>query len=207
MLWITVLDSTKKSNKEKMISDESSLVHLPGVKADKFGNLHFTGERVNYYGLRPRYEFVLKLDPKELKNTVLSELLNWLRWGAQTSVKWECTLPELVKLIEHWEKFNSDLAAYGFTEGTEPVQWEKLWANGYRYGIFERYFCSHCKKKYDRFCLNCSFCNRILKVIEDGPRGINSYDLILEGADGVWVAEAAWFSRGKLRVIPELRRI
>lgn len=73
-----------------------SLERLPSLARDKYGNLNLKGENIGYFGLYPRVKYILTLGADVLKGTILSELLDWLRWGSETSVRWDCTLPELI---------------------------------------------------------------------------------------------------------------
>lgn len=177
-----------------------SLDQIPGVFRDQFGN-----PRCGRSVTRGETEFVLQLPIGALKEVVLSDLLNWLRWGSRNSVMWECTLPELISVIEKWLKDNPDAPQDLFAPGIRgEVNWEAIWnERGIKSEVFRKHRC----------------CGQILSEYEDcpqcltgwhemgefwlGPRGEDTYNLVLMGADGGYVATAVWFNRNWVFAVPE----
>ena len=184
-----------------------SLLHLPGMATDRHGNMNLNTAPKGK-GLRYRHDYAISLDPVLLKGVILSELLNWMRWGSQSGVMWECTLKELVQLIGHWEKANSEKALYGIRGNDKREYWDQLFSKACMTGISPGYICPICKTpNLDTTLWDCKKCgfhcfpSFTRKDIFIGNRGPNSYDLALEGADGLEVANAAYFTRGEKRLI------
>src|SRR5665213_3470043 len=88
-----------------------SLLVLPWVRVDQHGNLNFVSIADRTEGLRPRFERLMNIGLQSLKSTKLNELLDWVMWGAETGVMWECTAVELSELIGYWEKANPKAGA------------------------------------------------------------------------------------------------
>jgi hypothetical protein len=188
---------------------KSSLLKLPGVVKDTYGNLNVVGVKSGS-GLRHRYSFVLRLSFKSLAGVVLEELLNWMRWGSMDGVMWECTARELFRVVERWERANPDAPAslYGITEDRELPEWNEFWKTyrAHAESVRSQRRCS-CGRFFRTFeFTTCPACdtsywdgkNELL-----GPRGPRTYNLALIGGDGHAVAALAYATRGQARPIPE----
>jgi len=183
-----------------------SLERLPGLTRDKYGNLDLEGENIGYFGLYPRVKYILALGADVLTGTVLSELLDWLRWGSETSVRWDCTLPELIAVIEKWLGSNPDASRNAFNPYfTKDVDWNQLWVErGMKDCIYIKHRC-RCGIMHGEFDLECQACWQKwheMEKVRMGPRGENSYNLVLLGADGGSVAAAVWTNRNWLFLVP-----
>lgn len=179
-----------------------SLTKLPGTQVDEHGNLKFKTEGESV-GLRWRLETVLRLNPRELTGTRLSELLNWLRWGSQGGVMWECTLPELVALVEKWEAANPDAPAEQYGVDQPDQDWSELWKNARIAGLRRVRDCRCGLKLVEIGRCRCGRGYFDGKDRTEGPRGPETYNLVLIGGSGYNIAEAAFVTRGKPRPIPE----
>ncbi len=108
----------------------TSLLKIPGLTIDQLGNVNFPGEILGK-GLRPRHDFVMALPNTSLKDVMLGDLLDWLRWGSGNTVMWECTLPELKTLIEKWEDSNPDPPPERYTtfrsQAQSTTSWVEFW--------------------------------------------------------------------------------
>lgn len=178
---------------------DESLDRLPDVARDQYGNLGFKGENAGHSGLRPRVNWVLALPDSALTGTVLCELLDWLRWGSQVSVMWECSLPELILVIEKWLAANPGAPVAAFhPHFRQDVDWEKLWTErGFKDGMRVKHRCG-CGRLYGDFTLICKKCWQQwheMERVNVGPRGPGTYNLVLQGADGGSVAAAVWTNR------------
>lgn len=188
-----------------IVTHYPTLLGLPGVFSDNYGYLEIKGA-AEKKGLRYRYEYAIQLEASQLKSTSLPELLNWMRWGSIGGVMWECTLDEMVKLIEHWEKHNFEREIYGVKPNHNPIDWDELWLQAIMTTISPGYICPRCNTvNSDNTLWTCRQCGFFCLTTSErkdvylGPRGMNTYNLALQGADGWNVANAAYFSRGKVR--------
>lgn len=183
-----------------------SLETLPGTIRDQYGNLNLVDENVGNAGLRKRVEYLLALDRSQMAGTVLCDLLDWLRWGSETSVMWECTLPELIKVTEKWLAANPDAPRNLFTPYfTKEVNWDELWIErGFKGKMRERRKC--CGAIFKEF-EDCRVCHKAwynMERVYIGPRGEGTYHLVLNGADGGSVAAAVWTCRGQQLTSPRI---
>lgn len=173
----------------------SSLEGLPRTVVDPMGNLNVENSATGA-GLRHRVDYLIGLPEGARKGTILGELLNWLRWGGQDSVKWECTLSELRLIIWQWERDNPDERRYVAYENMKCyASWDTLWGkHSEAVGRFTQYRCTVCKKiAADMgYCNHCKECRGITawKEIVCYPRNNSGYNLILAGHDGNDVALA-----------------
>lgn len=180
-----------------------SLRGLPNTQVDQFGNLNVNGTRSSHSGLRHHYDYLMQIELEALRDRQLDQLLNWIRWGAETEVVWECTLPELVALIERWEQVNELPELYGMPPEDTRVSWISLWKQAKKYGVFTHHFCRRCNRRTNtaRHCSHCYTWGETFPFTT-GPRGPETYNLELEWNDGHAVANAAYHTRGKKRSIP-----
>lgn len=190
---------------------ESSLAKIPGVTVDEMGNIRIDGIGWNS---RKYFEFAAALPAKHLRDTRLSELLEWLRWGHDgddfSGVLWECSLRELANLIARWEEANPGATKqeYGIAGKKDIVHWGALWRkNAIPAHTYSARRCNSCRTIYKDPAIECPECQT--DWIHSGratvgPRGEGSYNLALQGHNGVSVAIAAWHSRGKARPITHL---
>ena len=186
--------------------DYSSLEKLPGTHRDQYGNLKAPQEA---YPLRGRFEYALKLTPKELSGTVLGELLDWLRWGSDGGVMWEATLPELIQLIENWLAGNPDAPQELFSPHICcDEDWDELWnKRGVREEVQEARICK-CGTVHRMYTFRIEDCQKCwqrwyeMESADWGPRGLDTYNLALVGAGGCSVAAAVWTNRNWLFVVP-----
>jgi hypothetical protein len=180
------------------------LEKLPGLIRDRYGNLRVAQEA---NGLRGRIEYALNLATDELAGTRLAELLDWMRWGDECSVMWECTLPELIQVIEKWLAANPEAPweIFGIHNHQNEVSWDSLWAKqGQKEEIWEAKRC-RCGSIHGQFT-DCDECGQHwfqMETVSMGPRGPNSYNLGLMYANGVTVAAAVWNYRNWLLIEPQ----
>jgi hypothetical protein len=183
-----------------------SLERLPNLTRDRYGNLNLKGENIGYSGLHARVKHVLALEGSVLAGTVLSELLDWLRWGSETFVRWDCTLPELILVIEKWLEANHDAPLSLFNPYfSQEVDWSQLWIErGMKGDMYVKYRC-RCGILHGEFDLECQACWQKWHEMERlnmGPRGEGSYNLVLHGAAGGSVSAAVWTNRNWLFLLP-----
>ena len=178
-----------------------SLDKIPGVFRDRYGN-----PRCGRSVTRGETEFVLELPKGALQDVILSELLNWIRWGSQTSVMWECTLPELIQIIEKWHGDNPNAPKRLFDPHiTSDADWESLWIRrGVKGEVRRAYKC--CGLLFPEYQQSCTQCDKHWTDMQEvwvGQRGEGTYNLILEGADGSYVAAAVYTSRNWILHVPD----
>ncbi|OGN07444.1 MAG: hypothetical protein A2669_01865 [Candidatus Yanofskybacteria bacterium RIFCSPHIGHO2_01_FULL_48_25b] len=178
---------------------------MPGTVQDQYGNLELVGENVERFGLRKRVEYLFALDGSQMTGVILCELLDWLRWGSETSVMWNCTLQELITIIEKWLAANPDAALELFTPHfTEEVSWDKLWNERGLKGRMHRKRKCRCGTIFREFddCHVCYERWHEMKEVYVGPQGEGTYDLVLNGAAGGSIAAAVWTCRGQRLTSP-----
>jgi len=177
-----------------------SLERLPGTTRDRYGNLNLVDGNTGNGGLRKHFEYLLALDGAQMAGTVLCDLLDWLRWGSETGVMWECTLPELISLIDKWSAANPNAPLELFTRYfTKEVNWDELWSERGMKGEMRRKRKCGCGRIFTEFH-DCNLCHQRwheMKQVYIGPRGEGTYYLVLQGADGGSVAAAVWSRHGQ----------
>jgi hypothetical protein len=184
-----------------------TLTGLPGTIRDEFGNLKLK----RHDGMRRRWAHAMRLRPEALTKAALSELLNWLRWGSQTGVMWECTAEELFKLVERWEEANPTATPeqYGVSEPLPPATMETLWEKrAFMLCTKLRFRCKRCNEVFGPNDCRCDKCGAERYLFGEkemhGPRGNGSYNFALEGGDGNTIAAFALATRGRTRTVPIL---
>jgi hypothetical protein len=189
-----------------------SLEGLPDTRVDEYGNLGVVSRREGE-GLRHRFEYALALAPEHLAGRILSELLDWLRWGSQTGVMWEASGQELVDLINRWEAANP-AAGHELYLGREPVPvtWDQVWARTCRQGTRRVGLCPNGHGEFGDFFGQCRECGANwydddVRKAEMGPRGIGTYNTATYGVGGGSIAAAAFYSKGDAgkRVAPAVQ--
>ncbi len=190
-----------------------SLVGLPTLTVDEFGNINVSGNNPPANGLRHRYQFVKKLPLKHLRQTKLTDLLGWMRWGSKDGSMWECSMGEIIQIIERWEKANPNatLDQYGLKkQDLQDCSWDEVVKQSYAAKFFHRRRCNHCKRYHKQVApwLDCHRCGHPWHESTDvisGPRGLGTYNLILIGLDGYYLVGAAYRTRYRKswRKIPE----
>jgi hypothetical protein len=182
-----------------------SLDKLPNVRRDEYSNLLVTVSSVRDKGLRGRFEYVMGLASEHFTGLVLCDLLEWLRAGSETAVRWDCTLPELILLIEKWLAANPDAPVQLFNPYfTSYVDWVTLWdERGMKDDIYfrRRCMCGYLLREFDS-CYVCGMEWADMTKVILGPRGVGTYNLVLFGASGGAVAAAVWTSRNWLLYPP-----
>jgi hypothetical protein len=147
-----------------------------------------------------------------LTGTVLAELLNWFRWGSATGVMWECTVKELLQLIEHWEEANlyAEIEQYfGSQLKGNLITWDELWtqARAAEASQVRACVCGEVYPYHQRFCTKCRKDSSDGRLTYQTRRGLDTYKTLLIGGDGRSVAVAAFTSRGTQRNIPNLKSV
>ena len=210
---------------------QKSVAEIPGLVADEHGNINIVGVDVDKTGLRPYYEFLMNCPPKHLQGVVLSEMLDWCRWGSQTGVMWEASLPELITLVERWERANGITDLIADTERTlyeenpeEAVPAYESWQEIVAQMLMAqrgplKWLCPNghvTSESMLSFFENCPECGKDradCKLVPVGPRGLSTYNLCLEGGGGEELATAFYATRPyikryewhdqTIRVVPE----
>ena len=185
----------------------SSLSGISGIRKDKYGNLKVRGVRSGE-GLRHRYAFVMRLPYCELAKVQLGELLDWMRWGAQEGVMWECTMAELLRVIMRWERANPEADASRYSSlNMGALSWTDFWSShsAFAYQAWRVVRCK-CGRIFD---YDGMFCPRCDASHFEGTwetrhltRGLGHYNLAVHGAGGSAVAALAFTTRNRPRPIP-----
>jgi hypothetical protein len=185
---------------------KETLLRIPGIRIDNFGNATLHGTS---WDARNYFEAVEAMPIGQLKGVNLCELLEWLRWGSEDCVMWECTLPELTRLISQWEKDNPKATPkdFGIPRRHNSLAWMQFWNN---FGFAEHTDLARrcrCKTVFSCDQFECPECRKHWTDsgrTAIGPRGERTYDLLLRGHTGYSVCLAAWNSRGTKRFGPDL---
>jgi hypothetical protein len=185
-----------------------TLERLPGLAKDEYGNLNVAAFTKRNCGLRHRVDYALQAPRGTFTGTKLSDLLDWMRWGSECSVMWECTLPELIQVIEKWLGDNADAPQelFGLYGDPAGADWNKLWTDrGIKDEVLTKRQCQRCGKIYREFddCDKCYIPWYEMETVMVGPRGPHTYNLVLMGAAGYSIAAAVWNNRNWLFAVPE----
>src|SRR5262249_9928438 len=150
--------------------------------------------------------YLLALPTGTLAGTKLVDVLEWPRWGSATGCMWECTLPEMIRLIEKWLLDNPDgtLKNFGISQPSPDFTWQELWETRGSKGGYRRARKCSCRKIHEEFA-HCDACGQAWYDMQQTTltvRGPETYNVILEGADGGSIAAAVWNGRNWLLLEP-----
>jgi hypothetical protein len=117
---------------------------------------------------------------------------------------WEADVHELVAVVDLWERANPDAGSDLYCNGWNgtPVGWDEPWRRAFRDHVRAAHkCCGQTVRAYDD-CEKCGNRWYEMQPVELGPRGEDTYDTVLWGASGNYIAAAAYCTKGQPRTTP-----